>query len=176
MVAKAGQGKCGSLGLAVANYYIQQQSCPTSFPGAQTASLSTPKSPQWLKVSSCSNTGLSLWEDRWQMPLLLFSWQCSWQVKFVVEYIYISEKAMAAHSSTLAWRIPWMEEPGRLQSMGSRGVRHDWAASLSLLTFMHWRRKWQSTPVFLPGESQGRQRLVGCCLWGHTESDTSEAT
>ena len=49
---------------------------------------------------------------------------------------------MAPHSSTLAWKIPWMEEPGRLQSMGSLGVRHDWATSLSLFTLMHWRRKW----------------------------------
>ena len=48
--------------------------------------------------------------------------------------------------------------------------------SLSLCTFMHWRRKWQPTPVFLPGESQGRGRLVGCHLWGSTESDTTEAT
>ena len=63
---------------------------------------------------------------------------------------------MATHSSTLAWRIPWTEEPGRLQSMGLLGVEHDWATSLSLFTFMHWRRKWQPTPVFLPGESQGQ--------------------
>ena len=62
---------------------------------------------------------------------------------------------MAPHSSTLAWKIPWTEEPGGLQSMGSRRVGHDWATSLSLLTFMHWRRKWQPTPVFLPGESRG---------------------
>ena len=48
--------------------------------------------------------------------------------------------------------------------------------SLSLFTFMHWRRKWQPTPVFLPGESQGRQSLVGCCLWGRTESDMTEVT
>ena len=41
---------------------------------------------------------------------------------------------------------------------------------------MHWRRKWQPTPVFLPGESQGRGSLVGCRLWGHTESDTTEVT
>src|SRR5574342_58830 len=41
---------------------------------------------------------------------------------------------------------------------------------------MHGRRKWQPTPVFLPGESQGRGILVGCCLWGHTESDTTEVT
>ena len=69
---------------------------------------------------------------------------------------------MAPHSSTPAWKIPWTEEPGGLQSMGSRRVGHDWAASLSLFTFMHWRRKWQLTPVFLPGESQGRGSLVGC--------------
>ena len=65
------------------------------------------------------------------------------------------EKAMVPHSSTLAWKIPWMEEPGRLQSMGSLRVGHDLVTSLSLFTFMHWRRKWQPTPVFLPGESQG---------------------
>ena len=46
----------------------------------------------------------------------------------------------------------------------------------SLFTFMHWRRKWQPTPVFLPGESQGQESLVGCHLWGHTESDTTEVT
>ena len=87
-----------------------------------------------------------------------------------------SEKAMAPHSSTLAWKIPWMEEPSRLQSMGSLRVRHDWATSVSLFTFMHWRRKWQPTPVFLPGESQGRGSLVGCRLWGHTKSATAEVT
>ena len=48
--------------------------------------------------------------------------------------------------------------------------------SLSLFAFMHWRRKWQPTPVLLPGESQGRGSLVGCRLWGRTESDTTEAT
>ena len=86
------------------------------------------------------------------------------------------EKAMAPHSSTLAWKIPWAEEPGGLQSMGLWRVRHDWATWLSLFTFMHWRRKWQPTPVFLPGESQGWGSLVGCRLWGRTESDTTEAT
>ena len=84
------------------------------------------------------------------------------------------EKAMASHSSTLAWKIPWTEEPSRLQSMLKVG--RDWATSLSLFTFMHWRRKWQPTPVFLPGESQGLGSLVGCHLWGRTEWDTTEAT
>ena len=83
---------------------------------------------------------------------------------------------MAPHSSTLAWKIPWMEEPGKLRSMGSLRVGHDWATSLSLFTLMHWRRKWQPTPVFLPGESQGRGSLTDCRLWGRTESDTTEVT
>ena len=48
--------------------------------------------------------------------------------------------------------------------------------SLSLFSFMHWRRKWQPTPLFLPGESQGQGSLVGCRLWGRTESDMTEAT
>ena len=83
---------------------------------------------------------------------------------------------MATHSSTLTWKIPWTEEPGRLQSMGSLRVSHDWATSLSLFTFMHWRRKWQPIPVFLLGEFQGPASLVGCHLWGHTDSDPTEAT
>ena len=56
--------------------------------------------------------------------------------------------AMAPHSSILAWKIPWTEEPGRLQSMGSLRVGHDSVTSFSLFTFMHWRRKWQPTPLF----------------------------
>ena len=89
-----------------------------------------------------------------------------------------SEKAMAPHSSTFAWKIPWTEKPGGLQSMGSRRVGHDWetSLSLSLSTLIHWRRKWQPTLVFLPGESQGQGSLVGCRLWGRTESDRTEAT
>ena len=83
---------------------------------------------------------------------------------------------MAPHSSTLAWKIPWTEEPGRLQSKGSLRVRQGWVTSLSLFTFMRRRRKWQPTSVFLPGESQGWGSLVGCRLWGHTESDTAEVT
>ena len=97
-------------------------------------------------------------------------------IAFALLHSIFSEKAMAPHSSTFAWKIPWTEEPGWLQSMGSLRVRHNWATSLSLFTFMHWRRKWQPTPVFLPGESQGRQSLVGCRLWGCIESDTTEVT
>ena len=99
---------------------------------------------------------------------------------FTSHWAYYSEKAMATHSSTLAWKIPWTEEPGGLQSMGSLRVGHDWATSLSLFPFMHWRRKWQPTPVFLPGESQGRGSLVGCLSMGshrvgHDWSDLAAA-
>ena len=83
---------------------------------------------------------------------------------------------MAPHSSTLAWKIPWAEEPGRLQSIGLLRVGHDWVTSLSLLTSMHWRRKWQPTPVFFPEDSQGWGSLVGCHLWDCTELDMTEAT
>ena len=105
-----------------------------------------------------------------QLAVCLWGW-ISWQ-----RLDMLLEKAMAPHSSTFAWKIPWTEEPGRLQSMGSRRVGHDWVTSLSLFTFMHWRRKWKPTPVFLPGESQGQGSLVGCRLWGRTELDTTEAT
>ena len=77
------------------------------------------------------------------------------------------------HSSVLVWRIPGTGEPGGLPSMGSHRVGHDWATSLWLFTFMHWRRKWQTTPVFclenprdggawwaaVYGVTQGRTRL-----------------
>ena len=77
------------------------------------------------------------------------------------------EKGKATHSSILAWRIPWTIH-GAADS--------DTTERLSLFTFMHWRRKWQPTPVFLPGESQEWGSLVGCNLWGRTESDTTEVT
>ena len=87
---------------------------------------------------------------------------------------------MATHSSTLAWKIPWMKEPGRLQSRGSLRVGHDWATSLSLFTLMHWGRKWQPSPVFLPGESRGWWSLgglpsMGSHRVGHDWSDFAAA-
>ena len=138
----------------------------------------------------CSNS-VSL-----DMNVWFFFWICRFQIIFIhvdrppiilrsgvgnllcfrVTLSVLLEKAMATHSSTLAWKIPWTEEAGRLQSMGSLRVEHDWATSLSLFPFMHWRRQWQPTPVFLPGESQGRGSLMGCCLWGRTELDLTEAT
>ena len=68
---------------------------------------------------------------------------------------------MAPHSSTLAWKIPWTEEPGRLQSMVSLRVGHDWVTSLSLFTFMHWRRKWHPSPYWCLAWDHGWRNLVG---------------
>ena len=80
---------------------------------------------------------------------------------------------MAPHSSTLAWKIPWMEEPGGPQSMGSLRVGHDFTFTFHSHAL---EKEMATTPVLLPGESQGERSLVGCCLWGHTGSDTTETT
>ena len=96
------------------------------------------------------------------------------------------EKGMVTHSSILAWRIPWTEEPGGPQSMGSQRVRRDWGTIKSIcLQFgrprfnpwvgkISWRRKWQPTPVFLPGESHGQGSPAGYSPWDPQESDTTE--
>ena len=130
---------------------------------------------------TCDSSVLSCLSCHWQFLMRageLFS-RLSFNLNLLGGFFFFSswlhwgsEKATAPHSSTLAWKIPWMEEPGGLQSMGSLRVRYDWATSLSIFTFMHWSRKWQPTPVFLPGESQGRRSLVRCRLWGCRESNT----
>ena len=139
------------------------------------------------RLSSGLSSGLCIFSTSWLgnnshcgWEIILSCWFRLNVVRFCILFLYIyttsAEKAMATHSSTPAWKIPWMEEPSRLQSMGLLRVGHDWATSLSLFTFMHWRRRWQPTPGFLPGESWGRRSLVGCRLWGCTESDTTGTT
>ena len=94
-------------------------------------------------------------------------WDAIW---FIQSYEHIGE----GNGTPLQYscpKIPWTEEPGRLQSMGLLWVRHDWVTSLSFFTLVHWRRKWQPTPVFLPGESWEWGSLVGCCL-GVAQSQT----
>ena len=73
---------------------------------------------------------------------------------------------------SFAWKIPWMEEPGRLQSMGSLRVQHDWVTSLSPFILMHWRRKWQPTPLLLSEESQGRGGAWWAAVYGIAQSQT----
>ena len=125
-----------------------------------------------------------------QAALTMDIWrECTWASRYKRGHNYswsqqafwnfisnLSEKVMAPHSSALAWKIPWMEEAGRLQYMGLWRVGHNWVTPLSLFTFMHWRRKWHPTPVFLPRESCGQRSLVGCHLWGFTESNKTEAS
>ena len=83
---------------------------------------------------------------------------------------------MATHSSTLAWKIPWTEGPGRLQSMGVTRSR----TRLSDFTFtfhFHALEKEMAThSSVLAWRIPGTGSLVGCCLWGRTESDMTEAT
>ena len=136
------------------------------------------KADEARRFNSSADSELS-----WPYWLAKASWEAQIRVWNVKTWLFnqrsrqcFSEKAMAPHFSTFAWKIPWTGEPGRLQSIGSIRFGHDWVTSLSLFTFTHWRRKWQPTPVFLPGESQGRRSLVGCHLWGRTESDTTEST
>ena len=125
----------------------------------------------------------------WNAFILYSFFYIYWDMKIIFKRIFVwvdnlvdmlldffCGEAMAPHSSTLVWKIPWTEEPGGLQSMGLVRVGHDWVTSLSLFTFVHWRRKWQPTPAFLPGESEGRGSLVGYRLCSHTELDTTEAT
>ena len=89
------------------------------------------------------------------------------------------EKAMAPYSRNLAWKIPWMEEPGRLKSMGSLRVRHDWATSLSLFTFVHWRRKCNHSSVLawrIPGTGEpGGLPSMGSHRVGHDWSELAAA-
>ena len=125
----------------------------------------------------------------WLVRKKIFSWYMSFSLFELIIYIgdiyIVSEKAMAPHSSTLAWKIPWMEEPVRLQSMGSLRVGHDWATSLWLFTFMHWRRKWQPTPMAthssvlawkIPGTGEpGGLPSMGSHGVGHVWSDLAAA-
>ena len=82
---------------------------------------------------------------------------------------------MATHSSTLAWKIPWMEESGRLQSMGSRRVGHDFTFTFR---FHALEKEMATQPLQCSCLENSRDpgSLVGCSLWGHTELDTTEVT
>ena len=80
---------------------------------------------------------------------------------------------MATYSSTLAWKILCTEEPGKLQPVGLRRVGH----LLSDFTFtFHFHALEKEMATRSSKKSQGQQSLVSCCVWGHTESDTTEAT
>ena len=144
------------------NVNLNQKNYSQKYPKCLTKYLGTLAQPSWHIKLTIPESGTAVRLAPCQFHKQYTIWVCGNEER--------------GHLSTLAWKIPWTEEPGRLQYKGSRKVRHDWVTSHSLFTFMHWRRKWQPTPVFLPGESQGQGSLVGCHLWGRTESDTTEAT
>ena len=135
----------------------------------------------YLPLHSLRKEGIS-WASRWprnwralQLYLKVQAWWGFYPITFMAYVVYASREGNGTPLQYSCLENPMEEEPGRLQAMGSLRVRHDWATLLSLFTFLHWRRKWQPTPVFLPGESQGQGSLVSWHLWGHTESDTTEA-
>ena len=144
--------------------------------------------PFQLQLSWCSKG--DSWKDPKDWVLMLqkaTKWSEDWNLQSLLYQpsgrqrgLWLTQSPVGEGNGTplqyFAWKIPWTEEPSKLQSMGLLRVGHDWVTSLSLFTFMHWRRKWQPIPVFLPGESQGRGSLVGCHLWGHTELDTTKLT
>ena len=92
------------------------------------------KAEQWI----IDAFELWCWRRRLRVP-----WTVKRSNQSILKEITPEYSLEGPHSSTLAWKISWMEEPGGLQSMGSLRVGHDWVTSLSLFTFMHWRRKWQ---------------------------------
>ena len=163
----------------ISSSVIPFSSCPQSLPASGSFQMSQFFASGGQNIAVSASTSFHPMNTQDWSPL---GWTCwiSLQSKGLSRVFsnttFQNHQFLGAPLSTLAWKIPWTEEPGRLQSMGSLQVGHDWATSLWLFTFMRWRRTWQPTPVFLPRESQGWGSLVGCRLWGRTESDTTEAT
>ena len=81
---------------------------------------------------------------------------------------------MATHSSILAWEIPWTEEPGGLRACNSVCLQCGRPGFDPWVGKIPWRRKWQPTPVLLPGKFHGPRSLVGYSPWGHKQLDTPE--
>ena len=102
-------------------------------------------------------------------------WRLIWGRK--KSYLRKSTLLVISRELPLAVSLAWASEVHRLLGILAFSTNLNlMVLALSLFTSMHWRRKWQPTPVFLPGESQGWGSLVGCRLWGRTESDTTEVT
>ena len=105
---------------------------------------------------------------------MIFLFLC---LTYFTGYDGLSEKAMAPHSSTLAWKIPWMEEPGGLQSMGSIRVRHNFTFTFHFHALEKEMEKEMAThSSVLAWRIPGMGEPGGCHLWGLTELDTTEVT
>ena len=124
---------------------------------------------QWvgLFTSGGQSTGVSASASL--LPVNIQSWDSLFWAPW-------SPRDSRVFSSTTTWKQQFFCGQLSLWSNSHICTWLLWVTSLSLFTFMHWRRKWQPTPVFLSGESQRQRSLAGCRLWGCTESDTTEAT
>ena len=137
--------------------------------------LLLPPTPPSIRVFSNESTLLMRWPKYWSFSLSispsnehpgLVSFRMDWLDLLAVQGTL---KSLLQHHSSKA-SILW-HSAFRKASAGVAGdLNSIWFGKLP------WRRKWQPTPMFLPGESQGWQSLGGCRLWGHTESNTTEAT
>ena len=132
------------------------------------------KIPWMEEPGRLQSMGLQKGGHDWATSLSLSIWMWKLDIKenWVPKNVQSTTQLHSSH--TLAWKIPWTEEPARLQSMGPLRVRHEWATSLLLFTFLHWRRKWQPTLVLLPGKFYGQRKLVGYSPWGCKKLDTTE--
>ena len=159
----------------VANFF----SFPSSIIESENESEVTQSCPTLCDSMDCSPPGFSI---HGVIQTIEGSLVSVWDILNVISHLFkIKYFYLYGEGNGTPLQYSCLENPmdGEAWSVAVHGVAevgHDWTTSLSLFTFMHWRRKWQPTPVFLPGESQGQGSLVGCRLWGHTESDTTEAT
>ena len=136
--------------------------------------------PVFLLGVSCgqrSLEGYSPWRPKeldTTEQLSIYAWWLVMVNIFACSYWPSLEKEMATHSSTLAWKIPWMGEPGRLQSLGLQRVEHDWVTSLSFFLLFLLEEEMATNSNVLAWESHGQRGLVGCSLWGCKELDTTK--
>ena len=100
---------------------------------------------------------------------LLMRWPKYWSFSFSIS-------PSSEHPGLISFSMDWLDLLSVQGTLKSLLQHHSSKASILLCSGFFWRRKWQPTPVFLPGESQGWGNLVGCHLWGCTQSDTTEAT
>ena len=147
---------------AASSPYIPWHTCPRWLPGWALVPWSPPDH-RWSQLCAlwASGYGGSMWHDKDREELIK---------------VPVSEWAQPFGKYEITG-APWeLDNPSKsLKASWLQWPRGEKALDFTF-TFVHWRRKWQPTPVFLPGESQGRGSLVGCRLWGRTESDTTEAT
>ena len=151
------------------------QTSKGSFKSAQTPALKCPwpcSRPPPTHTSPGDSWTLTVWVS-------LLCGHCSFLLGPVThQVLFVPSKSLFPQScvGTVIKSHSKVKLPGGSQSLCQIPRLGNLLWVLELFTFMHWRRKWQPTSVFLPGESLGRGSLVGCCLCGHTESDTTEVT